>query len=266
MRNLLLSAILLHALVPVPALADGNAPLAATASLTSYGIPGIRDEMFAPAFWIWRLTDADAVVMEPAEIAAQNARLLATDPSMHRLADVGAEIEGAQVRAWIEKLSKLPTDPLFDVEAKPVPPATLSGLLEALALEAIPASQPARFGLVVKRASLRAFPTSLRVFNDHLDGPGGSHLRPSRTGTRKQQAQHQHTETAKSHDFLLLEKWKAWRSEVFESGTPRPAVARDGQWPPRRHVYEINCRDFVTRGRSFVTAFWPSVTLIQFLE
>ncbi|WP_449425485.1 SH3 domain-containing protein [Rhodanobacter lindaniclasticus] len=37
------------------------------------------------------------------------------------------------------------------------------------ALDAIPATQSTRYGLVVRRAALRTFPTALRVFNEQGD-------------------------------------------------------------------------------------------------
>src|SRR3970282_282715 len=41
----------------------------------------------------------------------------------------------------------------------------LDSLVDDLALDGIPAQQATRFGLVVQRAALRTFPTSLRVFS-----------------------------------------------------------------------------------------------------
>jgi cell wall-associated NlpC family hydrolase len=163
-----LSLLLCAGLAPTLGHAETRAA-APAAVLPANGIPGVTDEMFAPAFWIWRLQDADTPVLDAAAIAAQNARLMATDPSMHRLEDFGAEIDGAQVRAWIEKLSKLPSDALYDVNGRQLAESELADLRASLALDAIPASQPARFALVVRRSSLRAFPTALRVFDDPDD-------------------------------------------------------------------------------------------------
>jgi cell wall-associated NlpC family hydrolase len=50
-----------------------------------------------------------------------------------------------------------------------VPAATLDAVVANLALGAIPAQQPTRYGLVVHRAALRTFPTTLRVFSEKGD-------------------------------------------------------------------------------------------------
>src|SRR4249919_1202344 len=140
MHKTALSLLLFAGLAPTLGYADTR--LAAPPPvLPAHGIPGVTDEMFAPAFWIWRLQDADTPVLDAAAIAAQNARLMATDPSMHRLEDFGAEIDGAQVRAWIEKLSKLPSDPRYDVDGRKLTKSELADLRASLALDAIPASQ-----------------------------------------------------------------------------------------------------------------------------
>src|SRR5690606_10059833 len=69
----------------------------------------------------------------------------------------------------VEKLSSPPARTLYDERGQPVPARTLAALQRELALDAIPASRPLRYGLVVHRAALRAFPTSLRVFSSPGD-------------------------------------------------------------------------------------------------
>lgn len=133
------------------------------------GVIGVDDTMLTPGFWIARQQDPDRIILSPAEIAAGNARVLHEDPSMHDLRALPATLAKAQVAGWIEALSKRPHHPLYDVDGKPVPAATLDKLVDALALDAIPASQPTRYGLVVHRAALRTFPTDLRVFGHRGD-------------------------------------------------------------------------------------------------
>src|SRR5690606_5155347 len=111
----------------------------------------------------------DRIVLTPAQIAAQNARMQAEDPPIHDPEALPARIEGKQVRAWIEGLSKLPGRALYDVHGKPVERRDLDRIQASLALDAIPDSQPARHGMVVRRADLRAFPTRLRVFSSAGD-------------------------------------------------------------------------------------------------
>jgi cell wall-associated NlpC family hydrolase len=80
-----------------------------------------------------------------------------------------AALSGADVRSWIEKLSSRPSVTVHDVHGEAVPAATLDELVSALNLDEIPASQATRYGMVVRRADLRTFPTRLRVFNSKDD-------------------------------------------------------------------------------------------------
>ncbi|MGB3270497.1 MAG: SH3 domain-containing protein [Rhodanobacter sp.] len=150
------------------------APLAARDAPTALSIPpsgvlGVGEAQLTPQFWIGLQTQPDRVILDRAAIEAQNAKLLRLDPSMHDLRALPKTLGREQVAGWITALSELPTHPLFDVEGKPVPAATLQGVSANLALDAIPASQPTRYGLIVRRAALRTFPTTLRVFSEKGD-------------------------------------------------------------------------------------------------
>src|SRR5690606_29011308 len=113
--------------------------------------------------------DPERVFLDRAAIEAQNAKLLQVDPSMHDLRALPKTLGREQVAGWIEALSERPDRPLFDVDGRPVPAATLDAVVGNLALDAIPARQPTRYGLVVRRAALRPFPTTLRVFSTKGD-------------------------------------------------------------------------------------------------
>src|SRR5690606_40123834 len=109
------AALLLSRLLVAPAHVAERGPAA-----PPLGVPGLAEAHLDPAFWIGTLPDPDRVILTPAQIAAQNARMRAGDPSIHDLAALPATIDGARVRAWIEGLSVLPGRPLYDVHGEPV--------------------------------------------------------------------------------------------------------------------------------------------------
>lgn len=158
----ILAASLVLLLAAAPAQARDKA---GTLPVPAHGVIGVQDAQLTPEFWIERLAEPESVVLDGAAIAAQNARLLRLDDSMHDLRTLPASLRRAQVTAWIEGLSQRPTSERFDVDGRPVPAATLDALVDKLALDAIPETQPTRYGLITYRAALRTFPTSLRVFN-----------------------------------------------------------------------------------------------------
>ncbi len=129
------------------------------------GIPGVSEAQLDPSFWIQRQPAADTVLLDAATVTTRNADLFARDASMHDLSAIPSTLSGTQVRGWIEAMSARPTRTLYDMQGEQVTPSALDGFAASLALNAIPASQSTRFGLVVARAPMRSFPTLHRVFS-----------------------------------------------------------------------------------------------------
>ncbi|MCR6686623.1 SH3 domain-containing protein [Pseudoxanthomonas sp.] len=153
---------LLAAAAWLPAAAETPHAAEADASTT---VVGVRLSDLAPQHWIARLPDPDRVILDRAGIAAQNARMRAEDPSIHDIAALPDPVPATLVRERIQALSAPPTRTLYDADGKAVAARELAALQGALALDAIPAQRRLRYGLVVHRAALRAFPTALRVFS-----------------------------------------------------------------------------------------------------
>jgi cell wall-associated NlpC family hydrolase len=152
-------------------LALAAAPLSArdTAALPAHGVIGVGEAQLTPEFWIARLAQPDRTVLDRAAIAAQNAKLMREDHSMHELRALPPLLTHKQVAGWIEDLAEAPTKPLYDIAGQTITAVTLDAIVANRNLDAIPASQPTRHGLVVQRADLRAFPTTLRVFSSAGD-------------------------------------------------------------------------------------------------
>jgi cell wall-associated NlpC family hydrolase len=145
------------------ALAAGT--LQAREAPAASGVIGVNGAHLDPVYWITRQAQTDAAVLGRDAIAAQNRRLLAEDDSTRDISTLPATLAAAQVRGWIEGLSKRPTRTLYDIDGRQIDAASVDGWIGALALDEIPATQPTRYGLVVRRADLRTFPTRTRVFS-----------------------------------------------------------------------------------------------------
>ena len=164
--SLFAASLLTLGLASMPLPARDVAP---TLTIPPSGVMGVNDAQLTPAYWIGLQKQPDRVILDRAMIAAENAKLLRIDSSMHDLHALPKTLTREQVAGWINQLSERPTRPLYDVDGKPVPAATLDALIDNLALSDIPAQQSTRYGLVVRRASLRTFPTRLRVFSSKGD-------------------------------------------------------------------------------------------------
>ena len=128
------------------------------------GVIGMQDTMLAPDYWVARAPAPDQLILTRAQIDAQNARMFATDPSMYDLRKIGPTLTRAQVLAWITQVSRLPSQPLMDVKNQRIAKDAIDAIMASIALDAIPASAPARYGMAVHRVSLRNFPTNMRAF------------------------------------------------------------------------------------------------------
>ena len=158
-RRLTLAACLLAApaFAPAAAAPDPGAPL-------PYVI-GLHEAYLTPQYWAARLDNADAPILDRAQIDAQNARMRAQDGHIQDIAALPAQLDAAQVRASISALSRWPGRALFNERGQAIAPALRSGIEANLGLDAIPAHVAPAYGLVVKRAALRTFPTRERVFS-----------------------------------------------------------------------------------------------------
>jgi hypothetical protein len=137
---------------------------AETAAQPAHGVIGVEEVHLDPDFWVARLEDPDRVVMMRQAIEEQNARLFELDATMHDLRDLPATLPRDYVSALIEDLADPPSGTMFDEGGGSVSMRTVKAIAKNRNLYDIPAEQATRYGLVVHRADLRTFPTSMRVF------------------------------------------------------------------------------------------------------
>lgn len=162
-----LTLYLIAILAAAPALAQERPD---AMSVPPSGVLGITDNaMLTPEFWIKQSAEPDRVLMDANAIAQRNAALLKVDHSMHDLRAIPASVDRATVTGWIGELSQYPKRPLFDDKGQPVPDSLRAQLNDALALDAVPAQQTSRYGMIVRRAALRTFPADTRVFTSRDD-------------------------------------------------------------------------------------------------
>ena len=137
--------------------------------IPAHGVIGVTDEQLDPEFWI-RHGASTRLVLDETAIEAQNSKLKQLDRSVHDVEALPRTLAMNEVRGWVEKLSERPDDTLYDQRGRAVEASVIDALVANVNVAAIPATQQTRFGLVVRRASLRTFPTHMRVFNEPDDG------------------------------------------------------------------------------------------------
>jgi SH3 domain (SH3b1 type)/NlpC/P60 family len=134
-----------------------------------HGVIGVDERHLDPGFWIGRAATPGRVVFNAQSIAAQNRRLRKLDPSLHDIEQLPSQLPRAQVRGWIEELSGRQHGQLVDDLGTELAPTALDALVDSAALDAIPESRATRYGLIVRRANLRTFPTRMSAYRTKGD-------------------------------------------------------------------------------------------------
>jgi cell wall-associated NlpC family hydrolase len=160
----------IHAVVALSLLAACTSrPPSRPPVIPSHAVVGVHQTQLTPEFWIAREPGAKRVLLDSKEIAAQNARLLQLDASVYDLEKFPPTLTAAKVRSWILELSRQPDDDMFDAAGRKLEQADFEALTQSVALESVPQMQSTRFGLVVKRADLRTFPSQMRAYKSSED-------------------------------------------------------------------------------------------------
>ncbi len=238
------------------------------------GIIGLQESYLAAQHWIAQLPDPDALVLDRAGIAAQNARMRQLDPSIHDLRALPAQLPRAWVSEQINAISRPPTRTLYDVQGTEVGAAQLKAITDNLALQRIADNRPIQYGLVVQRAALRAFPTGLRVFSSKgdtdIDRFQESALFPGDAVAVL------HESADGKWVFVSSERYVAWMekrfvgigdaAQVFGYGSSGPyrvitgATARTVHTPEEPRVSDLQLEMGV---RVPVLADWPAMTPVN---
>ncbi len=159
----------IHVIVALGFLAACTNRPASLSSIPPHAVVGVRQAQLDPEFWIARQANAEKTVLAPQAIAEQNTRLLQLDSSVYDIEKFPPTLTAAKVRSLILELSRQPDDDMFDAEGRKLEQPDYDALLQGVALDSVPESQRTRYGLVVKRADLRTFPTMMRAYKSRAD-------------------------------------------------------------------------------------------------
>lgn len=128
------------------------------------GAIGVADAHLTAEFWLERLDHPERTLLDRERIELQNRALVQLDESMYDLRALPTTLTRDQVAGWLTELAGEPPAGLYDVAGALVTEDVLEAIAANRNLDAIPAGQSIRYGLVVRRADLRTFPTNERVF------------------------------------------------------------------------------------------------------
>jgi cell wall-associated NlpC family hydrolase len=162
MMRWLLPLLVLAALYPGAANARAGAPFATD-------VPGIEEAMLAPDYWLAD-PQLDTRRMSSAELRRFNRRSLQLDDHLHDLGSLPPALPREQVIALLEKVSRPASSArYFAADGREVTAGDYRRWEAATAPEAIPPSVELQWGLVVRRDSMRSYPTRERILKSPDD-------------------------------------------------------------------------------------------------
>ncbi|MGQ4276830.1 SH3 domain-containing protein [Pseudidiomarina sp. E22-M8] len=140
-------------------------------SLPNYqhDVIGMQEQYLESEFWTKRLQHPDALIMTSSEIADFNERSYAVQDEMVYLIEHPKQLSAAELNNKIDAISSLPSYPRFYASGEQATAEQLDVYRNAANIDAIQATNPVQFGLVVKRSAMRTFPTRDKLYSEDLD-------------------------------------------------------------------------------------------------
>jgi hypothetical protein len=123
--------------------------------------PNIRAEMERPEFWLERFNGSSKVILDSPAIAAFNRKILhSISGTVYDLTSYPDSMSKADLKAMLVT-SSFPQGPVYG-EGRLLTPDDFSQLLSQFNPDAIPENNTVAYGFTLRRANIRAFPTTLR--------------------------------------------------------------------------------------------------------
>lgn len=132
-------------------------------------VPGIEEPMLSPGYWLDKNLER-GVRMSPAQIEAFNRNGFSRDPNLHDLESLPDSLGREQVLGLIKAVSRPASSPRYFAQSGKQLSAKDYAHWEAATAQGAVAEQVAvGWGLVVRRSSLRSYPTGQRVLKTPQD-------------------------------------------------------------------------------------------------
>lgn len=137
----------------------------ATTGLFSTDVPLVREQQLSAIYWLNKLPKPAELLLSEAQIAERNAETYRLQPELFMLDKLPGSYSAQELNTVIGQVSAIPSTERFYADGALLNEAQWRSYRQNLGLNAVTASNPVRFALVVKRTLLTAFPSADRVFN-----------------------------------------------------------------------------------------------------
>lgn len=128
-------------------------------------VPGIKAEHLTPEFWLARTRAPDTILMSPDAIHAFNGHAYDADPTMTRLEALPAVLDRDALLDKIRSISSPSSYDRWTADGRKLDADDWTRFDALLNLGAVEDRNAVRFGMVVRRASMRTYPTEISLYN-----------------------------------------------------------------------------------------------------
>jgi Cell wall-associated hydrolases (invasion-associated proteins) len=126
-------------------------------------ILGTRTEMMEPEFWIEKIPDSRRIILDPAGIERLNKRISDSIESMCDLQNFKEILTKDELSNYIKHYS-VPEKTMYDMDDDKITGDFYEGVKYNTNIDGINDVNPVRYGIAVKNAAVRTFPTEKGIF------------------------------------------------------------------------------------------------------
>ncbi len=132
---------------------------------------GITEQQLSPNYWLKKLISpaANQILMSPLEIQQQNQTLIRDNAYISAPLTFTDSLSKQQLVSLIDNISKVPSDERFYHDGTKLVTQNYQHYVDNLNKKAIVVTNKVKFGLVIRRSSLRTFPTLDKVYEKDSD-------------------------------------------------------------------------------------------------
>ena len=130
--------------------------------------PDVKAEMLTSSFWIQQLEEESIPVMSLSELSTLNSEIIKRVPVVYELDNYAEQLTKQELSRYITYY-KVPDKTMYDYNGKALSQSFFTSISDNRNLAAIKETNKVRYGIVVKKGSIRSFPTESGAYSSSTD-------------------------------------------------------------------------------------------------
>lgn len=141
----------------------GESNIALDFSINISKVPGIKEEMLLQEFWLSKIKNGSKLIMDLKHIKAFNEEIIKRVDNVYDLEKYKESLTKEELLSFIKEY-KLPDKTMYDDEENLLTEHFFNSIIENTNLSGIKEENKIKYGITVKKVSIRSFPTEVGVY------------------------------------------------------------------------------------------------------